>query len=145
MVFSLRQVNPDVRIIDQKILTNTQNVAWTFKLSHETLLNDVARLECSPEFFEANFFEVSYTDPDGQQQRMYRLTRDGFVLLAQRFQGEAFDYQKHAYVEAFERMTDVLAQAENFKNPFLEMSELEMMKLRASIEAERRILNRAGF
>lgn len=145
MVFSSRHVNPEVRIIDHQVLTNTQNVAWVFQLSHESLLNDVLNLEYSSEFRNRHFYEVSYTDPDGQEQRMYRLTRDGFVLLTHRFHGAQYDYLKHAYIEAFERMEEVLTQADTFKNPFLDMSDLDLRKLQASIEAERRILNRAGY
>lgn len=145
MVFSSRQMNPEVRIIDHQVLTNTQNVAWSFKLPHESLLEDVFRLECSPAFRDTHFHAVSYTDPDGKEQRMYRLTRDGFILLTHRFQGEQHDLLKHAYVEAFERMENVLLQADTFKNPFLDMTELDLMKLQASIEADRRILNRAGY
>lgn len=145
MVFSSRHVNPEVRIIDEKVMTNTQNVAWAFKLSHETLLEDIGHLECTPAFRSTHFMEVSYTDPEGKEQRMFRVTRDGFVLLAHRFQGEQYELLKHAYVEAFERMEEVLSHADTFKNPFLEMSELDLLKLQASIEAERRILNRAGY
>lgn len=147
MVFNSRQIKPEVRIIDDRVMTNTQNIAWTFQQTHEAILGDIRKLDCSPAFLETHFMEVSYTDPDGKQQTMYRLTRDGFVLLTRRYQDEQYDALKQAYVEAFNRMEEVLLQADRtaFKNPFLEMSLLDMMKLQASIDAERRILNRAGY
>ncbi len=146
MAYTTRSINPEVRIIDGEVVTNTHNMAWVFKLDHEQLLQDIEQLWCSKAFKEQNFSKVSYTDPEGILQEMYRVKRDGFVLLARGIHGEKQEEQKKAYMEGFEHQEDLLATDESKnKNPFLQWSHLDMMKMQASIEAERRIMNRANY
>lgn len=145
MAYTSRSVNPEVRIIDGGTVTNTHNMAWAFRIQHHQLLEDIRQLDCSPAFREANFAEVSYSDPEGGLQVMYRVKRDGFILLARKFTGEKAEQVLHAYIEAFNRLDENLKQLETYdKNPFLTMSPLDLMKMQASIEAERRILRRAN-
>jgi Rha family phage regulatory protein len=120
-------------------------MALAFHIQHHQLLEDIRQLDCSPAFREANFAEVSYSDPEGVLQVMYRVKRDGFILLARKFTGEKAEQVLHAYIEAFNRLDENLKQLETYdKNPFLTMSPLDLMKMQASIEAERRILRRAN-
>lgn len=146
MAYTTRSINPEVRIIDGEVVTNTHNMAWVFKLDHEQLLQDIEQLWCSKAFKEQNFSKVSYTDPEGVLQEMYRVKRDGFVLLARGIHGEKQEKQKKVYMEGFEHQEELLASDESKnKNPFLQWSHLDLMKMQASIEAERRIMNRANY
>lgn len=146
MAYTSRPINPEVRIIDGGAVTNTHNMAWVFRFNHEELLREVYQLDCTPAFRETNFTEVSYTDPEGQIQRMFRVKRDGFILLARKFTGERAETLQQAYIEAFNQLEENLRHFDpSYKNPFLDISALDMMKLQASIEAERRILKRAGY
>ncbi|WP_373533215.1 Rha family transcriptional regulator [Vampirovibrio sp.] len=146
MAYTSRPINPEVRIIDGGPVTNTQNMAWVFRIQHEELLEDIRHLECSLTFRNTNFTEVSYTDPEGELQTMFRVTRDGFILLARKFTDEKSAQIHHDYLEAFDRLDENLKQLQVCdKNPFLTMSTLDLMKMQASIEAERRILRRANY
>jgi Rha family phage regulatory protein len=120
-------------------------MSWAFRIQHQELLDDIRQLDCSPAFREANFTQVSYSDPEGGLQIMYRVKRDGFILLARKFSGEKAKQVLNAYIEAFNRVDENLRQLDNYnKNPFITMSPLDLMKIQASIEAERRILMRAN-
>jgi Rha family phage regulatory protein len=146
MAYTTRSIHPEVRIIDGEVVTNTHNMAWVFKLDHEQLLRDIEQLWCSKAFKEQNFFKVSYTDPEGVLQEMYRVKRDGFVLLARGLQGEKQEAQKQVYMECFQHQEEVLTSDDpKHKNPFLQWSQLDLMKMQASIEAERRIMNGAHY
>jgi len=92
---------------DGEVLTTTsQHVASAFGKRHDRVLRAIRALTSElPEDFNApNFGVVSYLDAKGESRVMYRLTRDGFALLAMRFTGKkALSFQV-AYIKAFNAM-----------------------------------------
>ena len=78
-------------------------IAEHFDKRHDHVLRDITALADIPNFGEM-FISDTYSDSYGRQQRMYRLTRDGFSLLVMGFTGaRALDW-KLRYIEAFNRM-----------------------------------------
>ena len=60
------------------------------------------------EFAARNFFLTEYTDTQGKRQKQYILTRDGFTLLAMGFTGAKAMQFKVAYINAFNRMEELI-------------------------------------
>lgn len=56
------------------------------------------------EFSAPNFEAVKYLDAKGESREMYRITRDGFTLLAMGFTGKKALGFKMAYIQAFDDM-----------------------------------------
>ena len=60
------------------------------------------------EFAARNFFLTEYTDEKGERRKQYILTRDGFTLLAMGFTGAKAMQFKVAYINAFNRMEQLI-------------------------------------
>lgn len=60
------------------------------------------------EFAARNFFLTEYKDERGRSQKQYILTRDGFTLLAMGFTGAKAMQFKVAYINAFNRMEQLI-------------------------------------
>lgn len=103
-------------VVDGKPTTTSLDIAKHFGRPHDEVLrrirNLLAQLTGEP---LRNFAEGSYTLPStgGQQHRMYRITRDGFTLLAMGFTGKKALQFKLAYIDAFNKMEAELVSAAN--------------------------------
>ena len=60
------------------------------------------------DFAARNFFLTEYTDEQGKPRKQYILTRDGFTLLAMGFTGAKAMQFKVAYINAFNRMEELI-------------------------------------
>ncbi|MDR1946526.1 MAG: Rha family transcriptional regulator, partial [Desulfovibrio sp.] len=78
-------------------------VARHFQKKHKHVLDEIKRIQSiTPKSFsEPNFRPAEYTDEQGKPRPCYRLTRDGFSLLAMGFTGSAAIRWKLKYIEAF--------------------------------------------
>lgn len=65
------------------------------------------------EFARNNFMEASYINQQNKEQPMYLLTRDGFTLLAMGFTGARALQFKVAYIDAFNRMEQIIRNGTN--------------------------------
>ena len=111
-------------------VTTSRAVAEQFGKQHAHVLRDIEnllrdltnpkleRLNGLPdtygeEFAKANFIESEYTDAQGKPRPMYLLTRDGFTLLAMGFTGARALQFKVAYIDAFNRMEQIIRNGTN--------------------------------
>jgi Rha family phage regulatory protein len=126
------QFHPVV-IEDSKTLTTSLNVAKHFSKEHRKVCRDIEKLEVPSEFSTANFGRSDYVDSRGKKQKMYKMTRDGFVILVMGYTGPKAMRFKLAYIDAFNFMEWKLSQ------PVRER-EAKMMAYyeREAVRAERR-------
>lgn len=96
-------------------ITTSRAVAEQFGKRHSDILraieNTVEQLnetEQGAGFSERNFALTYYTDTQSKEQPLYLLTRDGFTLLAMGFTGAKAMQFKVAYINAFNRMEQIL-------------------------------------
>jgi len=61
-------------------MTDSLILARTFKKQHKDVLRRLETLGSSKEFNESNFSLVSYFDKKGESRKMYKMTRDGWVV-----------------------------------------------------------------
>lgn len=104
-----------VELLDGKVTTTSIDVARHFGKRHDHVLRDIENLiaqlppEYLPNFGEASF-EVEQPNGGKVTYPAYRITRDGFTLLAMGFTGKRALQFKLAYIDAFNRMEEQLAQ-----------------------------------
>lgn len=92
-------------------MTTSLKVAEIFGKMHKNVLQAIENLGCSKEFKDANFQPCVYETKSGFGYRkfpMYRLTRNGFVLLVMGFTGAKAIQFKLWYIAEFNRMEAVL-------------------------------------
>lgn len=95
--------------------TTSRSIAARFRKSHKNVLRDIENLIAAipdPEFSRLNFEPSDYVKR-GKTYPGYRLTHDGFALLAMRFTGtEALAWQV-AFIQAFNALeAELLARIE---------------------------------
>jgi len=108
--FTLAEARALLEGNDSKLMANSLRVAERFGKSHKDVIREIDRLDCSPEFYRANFEEKVYTDPRGLQETKFNMTRDGFALLVMGFTGVKAMTWKERYIQAF-NMLEAAAHA----------------------------------
>lgn len=89
------------------------------------------------------FFESTYPDSYGRQQKYYECTRDGFALLAMGFTGKKALEWKLKYIAAFNKMEKRIKSApaldvnEEFKRKRLEIMAINAQARRMNAENKR--------
>lgn len=94
------------------LITTVNDQAWTdslllaekFNKQHGTVLRAIRNLECSDEFSRCNFALAGYIDEQGKSRPIYRISRDGFSMLAMGFTGKEAARWKEKFIGAFNTM-----------------------------------------
>lgn len=129
----------DLVVLDgQQPMTTSKAVAAHFGKRHDTVLRALRSLGCSPEFSRRNFAAAEDVDAQGKARPMYRLTRDGFVILAMGFTGETAMAWKERFLAAFNAMErELLARGKEDQH----RTELDLVRTqRRLIQAQRQLL-----
>jgi len=95
---------PDLSIIEGQVTTTSSQVAEHFGKRHADVIRAIKNLGASQGFTERNFALSDFTDSTGRKLPQYRITRDGFTLLAMGFTGKEAMQWKEAYLDAFNQM-----------------------------------------
>lgn len=104
-------ISPAVTLVDGQSCTTSNEVASHFGKQHLHVMERIrALLPDLPQEHQSDFRLVEYTDAKGESRPAYRLTRDGFTLLAMGFTGKKALAFKLAYIDAFNRMEAALHQ-----------------------------------
>ena len=90
-------------------MVDSRFVADAFEKQHFHVLRDIAKITetksgLSEKFVKENFISDKYVDDTGRKLPCYRLTRDGFTLLAMGYTGEKAMRFKEAYINRFNEM-----------------------------------------
>lgn len=109
---STRNENHEVSVtfVDGKATTTSLDVAAHFGKRHDNVMRDIKNLECPSEFALLNFEECSRAGANNKPEPYYRLTRDGFSFLCMGFTGKEAAFWKVAYINAFNKMEQVLIE-----------------------------------
>jgi Rha family phage regulatory protein len=119
-------IAPSLSVVDGQATTTSNEVAQHFGKLHKHVLDKIAALanELPADFTEPNFRLSEFTDSTGRKLPAYRLTRDGFTLLAMGFTGKRALAFKLAYIEAFNRMEAALRSGPNPAADMLKVADL---------------------
>ena len=130
-----------LEVANDQIWTTSLQIADVFEKEHKNILAKIDELP-QDDFRRLNFKPSSEVRKNGvfeKETRYYKISKDGFTLLAMSFNGEKFYKFKVAYINAFNAM------AQKLKNPFnvprnykeaLELAIAQVDKIEA-LEAQR--------
>lgn len=100
--------------LDGQLITSSLLVAEAFKREHKNILQRIESLDIPDSFSSANFSahvqKISIGNGAQRESKVYRMTKDGFMLLVMGFTGKRAMDIKIAYINAFNRMAHQLAQ-----------------------------------
>lgn len=102
-------ISPAITIVEGKPTTLSTDLARHFGKQHYNVLRDIDNLRAQLDAdhalnFEEMVIEVEIGSGATRKDRAYRITRDGFTLLAMGFTGKKALAFKLAYIDAFNRM-----------------------------------------
>lgn len=101
------------------------DIAKLFDKRHDNVMASIERAmgEVSDDFNRLNFKAVRRKDKKGEERKAYRLNRKAFAYVVMGFTGPKAAQFKEAYIEAFERMTDLIFTRQVTAYGYKEMSE----------------------
>ena len=79
-------------------------VAKFFNKDHNHVLRDIENLDCSDEFRQSNYGQISYKDTYGRKQKAVAMTKDGFTFLVMGYRGKKAARFKEMYIRRFNEM-----------------------------------------
>lgn len=120
-------MNDLVIMKSQKALTTSLKVAATFSKEHKNVLQSIRNLTAEFSAVKKMFAESTYVNDRGQEQPMYYMNRDGFTLLAMGFTGRDAMKFKLEYIEAFNRMDELIRNEDNLPQTPEEQLQLTMV------------------
>lgn len=102
-----------VQAVNNQPMTDSRTVARVFGKKHFHVLRDIERLivEAGFDFAKSNFdvcYEISVLQ-NGKRLKYYRMTKDGFTLLAMGFTGASAIRFKIGYINQFNAMAETLS------------------------------------
>lgn len=103
-------MNELVILRKDEAVTTSLMVAEMFHKRHDSVLRDIRALDCSDEFRLHNFGESHYKNEQNHKQPMFYITKDGFTFLVMGYRGKKAADFKEAYIQAFNKMEDVLRE-----------------------------------
>ena len=105
-----------VQIKNSQTVTTSEFIAQAFKKRHDHVLRNIDELlaDLDPAFAAQNFRETETLRDNPltggkTKSRAYELTKDGFMLLVMGFTGKAALAIKIAYIQAFNKMAEMLS------------------------------------
>lgn len=109
---------------DTDAWVHSYDIAKLFGKQHQHVTRAVekAMSEVSEEFCASNFGRARMKGQKGGERKAYRLNRKAFAYVVMGFTGEKAAKFKEAYIEAFERMSDLIFTREVAKHGYKEMS-----------------------
>lgn len=103
-------MNELVIMHDQQAVTTSLKVAESFSKAHRNVLASIKKLTAENSAVKNMFAESTYVNKRGQEQPMYYMNRDGFTLLAMSFTGDKALQFKLKYIEAFNKMEQIIKE-----------------------------------
>jgi Rha family phage regulatory protein len=107
-------------------VTTSLDVAKIFARRHKDIIRAIRQLNCSEEFGRRNFMPDIYLDEQGRPQPCYEIKKDGWFMLVMSFTGRRAAQFKEAYIAAFNKALDDLAEIRGESLPALRQQNLDL-------------------
>jgi Rha family phage regulatory protein len=105
MQFTINNIEVNLTSKESKVFATSLDIAEVFGKKHKDVLRIINNMG---ERVRRNFTPMSYKDSYGRSQCAYEMTRDGFSFLVMGFTGERADNWKLDFIEAFNKMEQII-------------------------------------
>ena len=103
-------MNELVIMHDKQAVTTSLKVAASFEKNHRDVMRSIKNLTAQNCAVGNMFAESTYVNKQSHEQPMFYMNRDGFTLLAMGFTGDKALQFKLKYIEAFNKMEQVIKE-----------------------------------
>lgn len=101
-------MNELTSISNGQVVVSSRQIAESFEKEHRHVLETIRNLTAENSTVKTMFHESSYKNDRGRDYAEYLINRDGFSLLVMGFTGQKALEWKLKYIEAFNRMEQML-------------------------------------
>jgi len=114
---TLSDLTPFIAADGKALVTDSRAVALAFGKRHKNVLRAIDSMLANPrsliaEHYRLNFEPVTFVDAKGERRPMYKMTAKGLSELAMGFSGDDAREIRIRFLNAFEAVSQRLAQAE---------------------------------
>lgn len=95
---------------NKQVVTTSLKVAESFEKNHRDVMRTIRNLTAQNCAVGNMFAESTYVNKQGHEQPMFYMNRDGFTLLAMGFTGDKALQFKLKYIEAFNKMEQMIKE-----------------------------------
>ena len=95
---------------NKQAVTTSLQVAESFEKNHADVMRSIKNLTQQNCRVKSMFAESTYVNSRNQEQPMFYMNRDGFTLLAMGFTGDKALQFKLKYIEAFNKMEQIIKE-----------------------------------
>lgn len=95
---------------NKQAVTTSLQVAESFEKQHKNVMQSIRNLTAENSAVGNMFAESTYVNKQGHEQPMFYMNRDGFTLLAMSFTGDKALQFKLKYIEAFNKMEQIIKE-----------------------------------
>ena len=107
---------------NNSIYTTSLDIAEKFCKDHKNILRDINALITQNPSVTTMFHQTTYTNSRNREYPMYKMNRDGFSLLVMGFTGNDATEWKLKYINAFNRMEQIIRnELNNLKKQMTQM------------------------
>lgn len=123
---------------NKQAVTTSLEVAKAFGKNHRDVIRTIENKISSAQNYaqyKMMFEESTYQDASGKSNKMYFMNRDGFVFIAMGFTGSKADEFKLKYIDAFNKMEQVIREQTLPQTP----EEKLALTMEATIHLDKRV------
>lgn len=109
----INAINEEFGLMEENgtIVTTSRHVAEVYDKDHADVMKKIRKfIDLIPELGQGNFSLSSYTNEQNKKQPMYKMDRQGFSMLVNKFTGDKATIFTHKYTKAFEKMSNLIEQ-----------------------------------
>ena len=107
----INEINKEFGLIEENgiVTTTSLKVAEIYNKEHKNVMAKIKTfIDLIPEINELNFKLVEYADAKNEKRPMYKMDRQGFSMLVNKFTGDEATIFTYKYTKAFERMIELI-------------------------------------
>lgn len=124
-------MNNEIKLLNQngKVVVSSRVVAQDFGKRHADVIRAIEEYLADAEVRSLNYFiEGIYNDNQNKPRKKFLMTRDGFSLLVMGFKGKEALQWKLKYIEAFNKMEQLLSQSVSKQDSYMIENPIERAK-----------------
>lgn len=128
-----------VELVHDQPMTTSRRVAAMFRKEHKNVLRSLEKLLPALKadaFDRLNFEPIYYTDESSRRQPEYRMTKDGFMLLAMSLNGHEAVRWRLAFIKAFNTLDKAVQRKQKaLMNRDRELIRAEVARTHSTVNA----------
>ena len=136
----INEINKEFGLVEENgiVTTTSLKVAEVYDKEHKDVLKKIRSfIELIPELGQRNFSPSSYINEQNKEQPMYKMDRQGFSMLVNKYNGDEATIFTYKYTKAFERMIELIELLSQENEELYQVAVSDECQLKRQYEADK--------